>query len=223
MKYFIIFIAHLTVALSLLQTQEALAAQWYVKPSAEVPLRRGQGTEYRIVAIIGNGTMVTVLEDDANWSKVRIQNGKEGWLLKRYLSTEKPLSDQVAELTKNKAELQEQLTTDKNRLNALLLQHKTTEQELNNCITQRDTIQSNYQTLQQETADVVHTKKKLIATEQQLVTIKEQLRDIQLENTDLKKSSALIWFVIGAGVLLLGWSIGLLSGKRSNRRRSSLL
>ena len=199
------------------------AAQWYVKPSAEVPVRRGQGTGYKIVAVIEDGTMVTLLEENKDWAKVQLKSGKEGWILKRYLSNEKPLKEQVAALSLTKTKLKEQLAATNGRLSELLQAHNKTEQELTDCMAERDTIKADYQRLQQDTADVILTKKKLVATEQQLKELTSRLTNLQLENTDLKKSSALIWFLIGAGVLLTGWCIGLLTGKRTKKRRSSLL
>jgi len=199
------------------------AAQWYVKPSAEVPVRRGQGTEYKIVAVIADGTMVTVLEEKEGWARVQLKSGKEGWILKRYLSSDKPLQEQVATLTRTKTHLEEKLAETDGRLTELLQVHHQTEQELTACMAQRDTIKADYQRLQQDTADVVLTKKKLVETQQQLSELSNRMTDLQLENTGLKKSSALIWFLVGAGVLLTGWCIGLLTGKRTKKRRSSLL
>lgn len=199
------------------------AAQWFVKPSAEVPVRRGQGSDYKIVAVVGDGTMVTFLEEKNDWAKIQLKSGKEGWILKRYLSTEKPLKDQVEELKQSKTHLKEQLDETDARLTELLQVHNQTEKDLTACMAERDMIKADYQALQQDTADVVLTKEKLAATEQQLNALTERLTDLQLENTGLKKSSALIWFLGGAGVLLTGWLIGLLTGKRSKKRRSSLL
>ncbi len=199
------------------------AGQWYVKPSAEVPVRRGQGTEYKIVAVVESGTMVTLVEENEGWAKVQLKSGKEGWILKRYLSNDKPLQEQVAALTRTKTQLKEKLTKTDGRLTELLQVHNKTEQDLTDCMAQRDTIKADYQRLQQDTADVVLTKKKLAETQQQVSELTNRMTDLQLENTGLKKSSALIWFLIGAGVLLTGWFIGLLTGKRTKKRRSSLL
>ena len=39
----------------------------------------------------------------------------------------------------------------------------------------------------------------------------------------LKNNSSLIWFLAGSGVLLLGLLIGVIAGKKSKKRYSSLL
>ncbi|HHB77510.1 MAG TPA: TIGR04211 family SH3 domain-containing protein [Desulfobulbus sp.] len=201
----------------------AAAAGWYVKPSAEVPLRRGQGKGYKIIAVVSNGTPVKLISENNEWARIRLASGKEGWLLKRYLSPNKPLKDQVTSLQQKNSQLEEKLGETKSRLNELAAAHHKTEQELTDCFAARDKAKNDFQKLQQDTQDVVSTKKELALARKQLEVLKKRLADLQLENTGLKKSSSLIWFLVGAGVLLVGWLIGLITGKRTKKRRSSLL
>jgi len=204
-------------------SSDLLAAEWYVNPSSRVPVRRGQGTDYKIVVMVGAGTKVSFLEEKEGWAKVKLENDKEGWILKRYLSNEKPLKDQVAELEQENILLKEQFTETDTRLTELIQIHSQTEQDLTACMAERDTIAADFHRLQQDTADVVQTKEKLAATEIELNELTNRNADLQLENTALKKNSALIWFLAGSGVLLIGWFIGLITGKRNRKHRSSLL
>jgi len=199
------------------------AATWYVKPSSEIPLRRGQGTGYKIVAVLRDGTPVTLLSDGNSWVRVRLQNGKEGWILKRYLSREKPCKEQIITLQESNAMLQQELTTTREELQQLKNQQNKTEQELTACIEERDKARADYARLEQDTKNVVATKNALQKAQQQLGQLKERMAALELENTGLKKSSAIMWFLTGSGVLLLGLIIGLICGKRNRRRRSTLL
>lgn len=199
------------------------AATWYVKPSSEIPLRRGQGSRYKIIAILADGTPVTLLSENTTWAKVRLESGKEGWVLKRYLSREKPYKDQITALQAQNNTLKETVATTKQQLQDLTDLHQKTAQDLSAAIAQRDAAKTDYSKLQQDTKDVVATKQALQQTKKQLELLKKRLAALELENTGLKKSSALIWFLAGSGVLLLGLIIGLITGKRNKRRRSSLL
>ncbi len=199
------------------------AAGWYVKPSAEVPLRRGQGKGYKIIAVVSNGTPVELIKENNEWARIRLASGKEGWLLRRYLTPNKPLKDQVSSLQLKNSQLQDKLGETKSRLEELATAHHKTEQELTDCLEARDQAKSDFLQLQQDTRDVVSMKKELALARKQLEVLKKRLADLQLENTGLKKSSSLIWFLVGAGVLLVGWLIGLITGKRTKKRRSSLL
>ncbi len=211
------------VILLCLISSDLFAAEWHVKPSSEVPLRRGQGTDYKIDAVISDGTRVTLLEVDGDWAQIQLGSGKQGWILKRYLSDEKPLKDQVSELKQNKADLEVELIQIDSHLEDLTQVNSQTEQNLVACMDENNTTKADYQLLQKDTANVVQTKKKLIAAEEQLDELSNRLAALELENKGLKNNTSLIWFLAGSGILLLGLLIGVLVGKRSKKRYSSLL
>ncbi len=57
----------------------------YVTDLLKLPLRTGPSTEYKILALVESGQQVEVVEPGESWSKVRLGNGKEGYVLNRYL------------------------------------------------------------------------------------------------------------------------------------------
>ena len=65
----------------------ALAATAYVTDELEITLRRGQGTQFGIRAMLDSGSRVEVLQQDAEsgYTQVRTSSGTEGWVLSRYL------------------------------------------------------------------------------------------------------------------------------------------
>ncbi len=217
--------SRISIASSLLffVTTNVFAAGWYVNPSSQVPVRRGQGTDYKIVAMVPAGAPVSFLEEKEGWARIKLNNDKEGWILKRYLSNEKPLKEQVLELEQENILLKEQFTQTDTRLTELVQIHSQTEQDLTACMAERDTIAANFQLLQEDTVDVVQTKERLVTVQAEQEELTSRNADLQLENTALKKNAALIWFLAGSGVLLVGWLIGLVSGKRNRKHRSSLL
>ena len=198
------------------------AATWYVKPSAEIPLRRGQGSEYKVIAVLADGTPINLISEDDKWAQVRLESGKEGWVLKRYLSREKPYKAQITSLQAENAALRETLATTREKLQALTDLHQKTADELSTTIAASEAIRADYTKLQEETKNVVETKQSLLLAKKQLAQLKKRIAELELENTGLKKSSALIWFLAGSGVLFLGLIIGLISGARNRRRRSLL-
>ena len=120
-------------------------------------------------------------------------------------------------------ELEEKLIDTESQLAELMQVHGQTEQDLVVCMEDRGTIKNDYVQLQQDTADVVQTKKKLIAAEKQLDELGNNLATLQMENKSLKNQSSLIWFLSGSGVLLVGLLLGVIFGKKSKKRYSSLL
>ena len=56
------------------------------KLTADVNLRRGAGTNYGVIKVIGTGTTVTVTDASNNqWYKVKLSDGTEGYLFSEYL------------------------------------------------------------------------------------------------------------------------------------------
>lgn len=47
-----------------------------------VNLRNGPGTQYKNVGSVKKGTSLALLEDDGNWLRIRLQDGKEVWVNK---------------------------------------------------------------------------------------------------------------------------------------------
>ena len=56
------------------------------KLTADVNLRRGAGTNYGVIKVIGTGTTVTVTNaSNSQWYKVKLSDGTEGYLFSEYL------------------------------------------------------------------------------------------------------------------------------------------
>ncbi|MCB1675993.1 MAG: TIGR04211 family SH3 domain-containing protein, partial [Halioglobus sp.] len=98
----------------------ALAKTVYVRDTLYVPLRGGQGQEYRILHKgIRSGTPLEVLQEneETGYSLVRMEDGLEGWIQTQYLVDEpiaRDLLDQanqkLDELEKLHEDTQKQLT-----------------------------------------------------------------------------------------------------------------
>lgn len=194
----------------------------FVRPSVEVPVRRGQGTDYKIVKLVKDGDQVELLEEDDAWARIRLKGGVEGWMPKRFLSSEAPPVKLVQMLRTENEQLKQQNTDLNKEFTGLKDLQANTGGELSACIAQRDTIETQYKILQADTADVVAIKNEMTATQQEIDKVRTTLAAVQQQNNELKRKTAVTWFMAGGGVLLFGWIIGVFSG-RSRKKRSSLL
>ena len=219
---FVLIIFLVALMLTGITCLQAAASAWYVKPSSEVPIRSGQGTGYKILAVVPDGLQVEILEEEEPWAKVRTAGGTEGWMLKRYLSETPPLSQKVALLEGKNTRLAEQADEANRKLVDVSAAHTELEKEFDICIAERDEIGKTYETLRNDTADVMKIKQNLAARSQENQELVKKLATVEQENSDLKRNTALMWFLAGGGLLLIGWIIGMMSGK-SRKRKSSLL
>jgi SH3 domain protein len=96
------------------------------------------------------------------------------------------------------------------------------ERELNQCTVERTTINEDYLTLQEDTADVIQTKTDLESARARVAELESQTESLKKENQRLSKTDTLKWFLAGGGVFFLGWLIGMIS-RKSRKKRSSLL
>ena len=70
----------------------------YVSDELEITMRNGQGLDFGIRKMLKSGTELAVLENDpSGYSKVRTNDGVEGWVLSRYLVNNPSARDQLAE------------------------------------------------------------------------------------------------------------------------------
>jgi SH3 domain protein len=223
----------LIVFLALLTAVSGWAENLYVKPSSEITMRRGKGTDFKIIAVLKDGTPVEMLAESDEWAQVRLESGREGWVLRRFLSESPPLGQQVELLQREKEVLAEttqslnsrvaQLNAEKDEIERRLSDEKAeVERELNQCVVERTTVNEDFLNLQEDTADVIQTKTDLDAARTKVEDLERQVTTLQKENDRLGKTETLKWFLAGGGVLFLGWLIGMIS-RKSRKKRSSLL
>ncbi|MCL5039479.1 MAG: SH3 domain-containing protein [Firmicutes bacterium] len=59
--------------------------------ASRLNVRSGPGTEYNIITTLDYGTRVTILSYTDAWAKIKLADGTEGYVARRYVECEKPL------------------------------------------------------------------------------------------------------------------------------------
>jgi SH3 domain protein len=168
-------------------------------------MRTGPGVEHKIVAMLETGTRLDVVEYRSDWSLVQMDNQKEGWVLTRFLTEEKPLTFQM-----------ETLQTENERLSDALEKSEKRNKELIKKNASLADIEAKYRELKQASADYLALNEKY----QELVQLSnEQEQQISMLKENLN-NEAMLWFLSGAGVFIVGLILGLSTRKK---KRSSLL
>jgi SH3 domain protein len=196
-------------------------ASWYIKPSSEIPLRRGQGTDYKILAIVPDGTEVTILEEADPWVKVTTQEGKEGWVLKRYLSQEQPAHQIVEVLRRENTTLREANIAFTAEREGVIEQNVGIQKDLDNCIAELGVTREQHRLLLQDSGEIVETKQSLEQGRKTIALLQQQLDTLSVEMQELKKSQDIKWFLAGVGTLVLGCIVGMVIS-RTRRKKPSL-
>lgn len=77
--------------------------------TVEANLWSGIDAGQRIIAMLRPGTQVTLLREERGWAEVTLQDGRRGWILKRYLSDRAPWMVTGQQLEGENQKLREQL------------------------------------------------------------------------------------------------------------------
>jgi SH3 domain protein len=197
----------------------ALADILYIKPSLEVLMRKNQGDNARIVATVPMGTAVELLQGGKEWSRIRLQDGSEGWVRSRFLGTS-PLIP-VANI-KPGVGPDGSVTDPQGRLRDIAGDNERLRKELASCTTDRSTLADKYQTLAADPNSALYAQTHLGEAQREIEELRQKLAAAEIENTVLRKNQSIKWFFVGSIVVLAGWLIGRLSSN-GRKKRASLI
>ena len=209
------------VLIGLLTMPAASIAQTvYVSENFEITMRTGPGTERKIISLVQSGKALEVIETGDEWSLVQAPNGKEGWVLNRYLTADQPSAmvlarvrqdyDVLATRYQDLKDKYDQLESQKKVIDANLSQNSSDLNELNNA----------YETLKKESADFLKLKKSHQQVTADLEAEKNRSAKLDEENMQMKRNRIIQWVWTGGGIMLLGFFLGLFSSSRRKPRSS---
>lgn len=216
----------LLICLTLLMSFAAGAAAAetrYVSDRLEIQLRAGKGTQYRILRSLPSGTPLEILEVDKEngYSRVREPGGVEGWVLNHLLMSGPPARDRLARAEKKLA----RLDLENSKLRKELAQLRAAKGDTDK---QRGALEKENHRLAQELESIRRTASSALAIDAEnkklksrIVAYERQTQSLQQENESLKDRTARDWFMVGAGVVLLGIIIGLIIPRIRWRKKSS--
>lgn len=205
--------AVLPVLLSALLASPFVAAETkYITDQFEVTMRSGTSTANSIVRMLGSGEAVTVLEEDlaSQYSLVQTDEGKQGYVLTRFLMDQQAARDRLAQLQvsyeKQQTRISEQ-ADEINQLNQALAREQSDNQALKATLRASEQELSQVRSAAQDTLNILEQNKSLQTVVEALREEKAQLTEI---NAELNDSTKLDWFVRGGAVSLIAFVIGIL-------------
>jgi SH3 domain protein len=212
--------ALMTLSLTLPLSAFAEATR-YVSDELEITMRTGKGVEYGIRKMLTSGTKLSVIETDpSGYSKVKTENGTEGWVLTRYLSNKASARNRLARSEQKVANLELQLAKAQEEIATLSSQNSTAGSE-------NSTLKETAQRLSKELDDLHRTASNAVALDNENRQLKERIQQIDhenqsltMENDALKNNDAKSWFLVGAAVLFGGFLLGLIIPKIRFKKKS---
>jgi SH3 domain protein len=214
------YITAVLLVCSCLATSALLAEIRYIKPSLEVTVYQEQSIDAGIVTTIWMGEAVQVVQDEEEWTRIRLENGTEGWVRSRLLDQAPLLPDNIP----SGAEMTDLPLNVQILFKSLLAENEHLRQKIDaNGALERMSDKWTGQTSTNDPAGTLSMTNPLNETLRQLEEIRKDYAILQIENSVLQKNQSIKWFLAGSGTLLLGWLIGRLTGSGSRRKKPSLL
>ena len=186
----------------------------------EANLRSGTSQDNRIIGMLRPGTKVTLTSEQDGWAEVTLEDGRTGWILRRYLSERPPWRETAERLQKENEQLRSKLNTVRTDYQQMMQKSTELQQKMDSQQSELLSAQTDYEELKKSSTNYLNLKMAYENLQNEARQTKAKLDELEKAYGKLKTSRALRWFLSGAGVLILGWIIGS-SMARVKRRRSS--
>ncbi len=186
----------------------ASAETRYISGEVKVNVRKGQGTDFGIDAILTTDDKVTVLRDysKSGYTKVRTEGGTTGYVLTRFLTQTPPAAERLAALEARLSELQAENTA----LNTSLQESQGTIQAASSQQTEleqeNEKLRKRLAWIEENSANVVKIGDENQAMRERLLVLEAEVSRLMQQNHELKT-----WYKgqnSGAMILGIGLAIG---------------
>jgi len=193
----------------------------YVTEDLAVMVRTGPDNGRRIIAMPTSGTPVEVLEEQEDgWSRIRLSNDDEGWMLSRYLVSGPPSKELIQRLKGENARLTAQAKTLSTENNELKTERISLEKAYNEQKNLAESTNTAFETLKDESTEYLKVKAAYEEANKQLNKKIQEEKELDIMVQTLRKDKSLWWLIAGSSAVLLGFIIGYLS--RRPKRTSYL-
>lgn len=231
----ILFVVVLIMSASI---ESSFADTRYVSDQLIISVRDGQSPNGTVLGYIKTATPVDVIEEEGDYSKIKTKDGLEGWVLTRYIVSEKPKAVIIEDLKNEIQKLKEKFESSVDKQGAdskTLFEAKKAyeekirqlEEEVN--VNQKFTAKAKQDLIQidkkyknllghsQNTEELIREAEKLKKLNTQL---NNEIKNLKKQNRNPLKSKTIRSFIAGAGVLLLGYLLG---GSAKKKKRSRFI
>ena len=186
----------------------------------EANLRSGTSQENRIIGMLRPGTKLTLTGEQDGWAEVTLEDGRTGWILRRYLSERPPWRETAEQLQKENEQLRTQLNKVRTEYQQIMQKSAEAQRQMDSQQAEFESVQREYDELKKSSTNYLNLKMAYENLQNDARQSKAKLDELEKAYGKLRTSRAIRWFLSGAGVLMLGWIVGS-SMARMRRRRSS--
>lgn len=213
----------LLLAIALLTSTSIMAESAYISDELDIMVRSGKSAGHRIIATLKSGKKIDIIERDAEsgYTRVKLSETREGWVLSRLLRKAPSAKSRLVTAEASLASLKSKFSKASKQLAQLNKQNGSLDSETNSLKKSNTSLSRELEQLRETSSSAVQIFEERNQLQQRVVTIERELESLKRENDTLLNSNSQDWFLVGAGVLLLGIILGFLLPKLSWRKKNS--
>lgn len=199
------------IVLSLLSCT-AWSQSMYIDDTLLVPLRSGEGTNFRIVHKgLKSGMKLEILEQSqqSGYSKIRTPGGIEGFLPTRYLTSSPIAKIRLLKANKDMSLLQTENIELKKELSTITKAHKSLDQNFKKTSTELASNSKELTNIKSISSNALNLDRRNRELRESNEQLRSQLELLQTENMRLKDKSESNTMLMGGGLVTLGIIIAL--------------
>lgn len=201
----------------------AMAQTRYVSDELVITFRTGPSSQNAITRNLTSGDRVQVLEtlEDEGYSRVRLDDGAEGWVLTRYLQDGPTAELQLAASARELSETRAENVSLSERVDALERELAEARQSLGETQSRAANLEAEVTDIRDASASTLEIRDQNENLRRRVTQLTNDAEVLSLEISELESRERQNWFVVGAAVLLGGIVIGLVAPSLRTRRKSS--
>jgi SH3 domain protein len=206
----------------------------YVSDRLIITLRSGPATDAPTLTTLESDTPLELLEDLGRFLRVRIPDGREGYVLSQYVLTVPPKTVQLARLERERDELlqtiakleqaqtmsvpEREAARKAETAKAAELQQQAEQlgKDLAQANSQVQEVTARYEAMKKASGEVEINLQERERLQEQNDRLTAEIDTLESANESMLRTTMIRWFLAGGGVLLVGWLAGKLS--RPKRR-----
>ncbi len=196
----------------------------YVTDQFKITLRSGESPTHKIQRMLPSGSKLELLRSNpkTGYSQVRARDGKTGYVLTRQLLKIPVARDRLVSAEKRLKELLQEPGKLSAKLAALQSEFATLQSSHNGLSEEKERLDKELETIRRTASNAIRISNERNELRKQVARLTHQVEELKQENRELSNNSKQKWFMIGAGIIILGIVIGLiLPHLRFQRRKNS--
>jgi SH3 domain protein len=202
-------------------TVPSIAESKYVDEKFELPLRTGPAGDRKIIALIPAGQQVQIINKDGEWSEVSLPNGRQGFVLDRYLTDRLPSALVLERLQQRHSTLQARSEELQKRAGELEAENKQLKEILSKTEADLSGLTSEHEVLRQGSEEYLSLREKYEQTVKELIEVRSKAEKFESEVNKLSHREFYDGMLYGGGILVFGLFLGVVF--RRPKRKQGLM